>query len=83
MTDRGATAITTLIFAMVKDGWKWGAPSPAVEELDRFIIEGDGAWVGKGCFRCGTVLSYLPFHKFPRQYEAWMVCPECGDTRQF
>ena len=82
MTDQGAIAITTMIFSMAKDDWKWGAPAQSVENLDQFIIEGGKDWAGKKCFRCGTVLSYLPFHKFPRQYEAWMVCSVCGNAQK-
>jgi len=86
LTSTARDAIDRLYWEMEAEGYRAGAPSEEVEEIDRLVIEGgdQGAvcFKPKSCVKCGGELSYQPYVK-ERSYRSFTICTRCGRVREF
>jgi hypothetical protein len=63
------------ITQMVAQGYRFGAPTQEVEEMDAQVAE------GQPCPRCGGPMHYEGYHRQSRgccEYVALAVCDQCG-----
>ena len=65
---------------MVAQGYRIGAPTFEVEEMDAQAI------AGMKCPKCGGLVHYEGYHRHTRgctEYVALAVCNKCGHQRAF
>ena len=63
------------IAQMVAQGYRFGAPTQEVEEMDAQVVE------GLECRKCGSSMHYEGYHKNGggySEYVALAVCNGCG-----
>ena len=63
------------IVQMVAQGYRFGAPTQEVEEMDAQVVE------GLECCKCGSSMHYEGYHRNGRgysEYVALAVCNGCG-----
>ena len=61
---------------MVKNGYKWGAPTTEVENIDAAIV------AKMRCPKCGSKMHYDGYHK-NNSYIALAVCNLCKHQIEF
>ena len=63
------------IAQMVAQGYRFGAPTQQVEEMDAQVVE------GRPCPKCGSPMRYEGYHRRTPgycEYVALAVCDDCG-----
>ena len=69
-------SIDQLIDQLCQEGYRFGAPSPEIEQQDAAESE------LIPCHKCGGQVTYLGFHR-PGSYRAFVLCNECGHLAEF
>ena len=65
---------------MITQGYRVGAPTSEVEEMDAQVIE------GRLCPKCGSPLHFESYHRQGQGYQEYValaVCDACGYERAF